>query len=164
MAVNIIAQVFEHNHWANQQIIQACLALTEEQLDGEPHSATRGSIRTTLLHLVLSQDAYLQTLTLPVEARTKEEVMMSTALASETASSRGLIALAQRAAGPDIEASVQTSNGNSVEPWVILLQAINHATEHREQIKSMLTALGVTPPEIDGWDFGLARGAFILSD
>ncbi len=34
-------------------------------------------------------------------------------------------------------------------------QIINHATEHREQIKSMLTALGVTPPEIDGWDYGM---------
>lgn len=35
--------------------------------------------------------------------------------------------------------------------WVIIVQAINPATEHREQIKSMLSTLGVTPPRIDGW-------------
>jgi uncharacterized damage-inducible protein DinB len=48
-----------------------------------------------------------------------------------------------------------------VEPWVILVQVINHATEHREQIKSMLTALGITPPDIDGWDFGDVMKALV---
>jgi uncharacterized damage-inducible protein DinB len=38
---------------------------------------------------------------------------------------------------------------------------INHATEHREQIKSMLSALGVTPPDIDSWDFGEFSGALV---
>jgi uncharacterized damage-inducible protein DinB len=42
-----------------------------------------------------------------------------------------------------------------------MLQVINHATEHREQIKSMLSALGVTPPDIDGWDYGEATHALI---
>jgi len=37
---------------------------------------------------------------------------------------------------------------------VILLQIINHATEHREQIKGMLTSLEMAPPEIDGWSYG----------
>jgi uncharacterized damage-inducible protein DinB len=46
-----------------------------------------------------------------------------------------------------------------VDPWVVLLQAINHGTEQREQIKSMLTALGATPPDIDGWDYGEAANA-----
>jgi uncharacterized damage-inducible protein DinB len=42
-----------------------------------------------------------------------------------------------------------------------MLQVINHATEHREQIKSMLTALGITPPSIDGWDYGEVSGALV---
>ena len=42
-----------------------------------------------------------------------------------------------------------------------MVQAINHATEHREQIKSMLSSLGVTPPDIDGWDYGLVANALI---
>jgi uncharacterized damage-inducible protein DinB len=42
-----------------------------------------------------------------------------------------------------------------------MVQIINHATEHREQIKSMLSALGVTPPDIDGWDYGASTNALI---
>ena len=36
-----------------------------------------------------------------------------------------------------------------------LAQALNHGTDHRSQICSVLTALGVEPPGIDVWDFGL---------
>jgi uncharacterized damage-inducible protein DinB len=41
----------------------------------------------------------------------------------------------------------------------VLVQAIDHAAEHREQIKSMLSALGITPPDIDGWSYGEVAGA-----
>jgi len=42
-----------------------------------------------------------------------------------------------------------------------MVQAINHATEHREQIKSMLSALGVTPPRLDGGAYGRVANALI---
>src|SRR5215217_6604832 len=69
MVEDILMKLFEHNNWANQQIIQACAALSDEQLDVEPQSATHGSLRNTLLHLVSSQRGYLALLTLPVEER-----------------------------------------------------------------------------------------------
>jgi len=40
-------------------------------------------------------------------------------------------------------------------------QKIIHATEHREQMKNMLSAWGVTPPDIDGWDYAEAHNALI---
>ena len=61
MAENMLARLFEHNNWANAQIIQACAALSDEQLDAEPLSATKGSIRRTLVHLVASQQRNSQT-------------------------------------------------------------------------------------------------------
>ena len=67
MTENILVKLFEHNNWANLRIIEACSALSDEQLDAEPQSATKGSIRRTLLHLVASQQGYLSLLTLPVE-------------------------------------------------------------------------------------------------
>ena len=69
MTENFLVKLFEHNNWANLQIIQACSALSDEQLDAEPQSTTKGSIRLTLSHLVASQQGYLSLLTLPVEAR-----------------------------------------------------------------------------------------------
>jgi uncharacterized damage-inducible protein DinB len=35
-----------------------------------------------------------------------------------------------------------------------LAQALHHGTDHRSQICTALTTLGVEPPEIDVWDFG----------
>jgi uncharacterized damage-inducible protein DinB len=67
MTENFLAKLFEHNNWANQKIIEACSILNDEQLDALPQSATEGSIRSTLLHLVSAQDNYLRLLTLPLE-------------------------------------------------------------------------------------------------
>lgn len=71
MSENVLAKLFEHNNWANLRIIQACSALSDEQLDAELLSTTKGSTRQTLLHLVASQRGYLALLTLPVEERPK---------------------------------------------------------------------------------------------
>ena len=67
MLEDFLARIFEHNNWANQKILEACLVLSDEQLDTEPHSVTKGTIRTTLLHLVSSQHSYLGSLTIPLE-------------------------------------------------------------------------------------------------
>ncbi len=159
---NVLARLFDHNHWANQQILKACAGLTDEQLDAEPQTATRGSIRATLQHLVTSQRGLLALLTLPPESRLRTPLEFSELAESERLSGEGLAALVALAkSDPDkfLSAQLKTSDGYTVEPWVVMLQVINHAAEHREQIKSMLSALGLTPPDIDGWDYGEATGA-----
>lgn len=161
MNENFLEKLFEHNNWANQKIIEACYALTDEQLDTEPHSITKGTIRRTLVHLVSSQYGYLRTLTLPLEERLDApSVAFSELEESARMSGEGLLALASGERKP-LKSQLQTRDGHNVEPWVLMVQIINHATEHREQIKSMLSALGVTPPDIDGWDYGFATKALV---
>lgn len=161
MTENILLKLFEHNNWANMQIIQACYALRAEQLDAEPQSVTKGTIRGTLVHLVSSQESYLRTLTLPLEERRHPRTVGFDELEeSARTSGEGLLALARGDPQP-FAPRLQTRDGFYTEPWVVMLQVINHATEHREQIKSMLSALGVTPPDIDGWDYGIATNALV---
>jgi uncharacterized damage-inducible protein DinB len=161
MIENFLVKIFEHNNWANQKIIQACYALSEEQLDAEPHSVTKGTIRRTLVHLVSSQYGYLRTLTLPLEERLDSPTVAFTELEeSAKMSGEALLALARGERKP-LTSQLQTRDGYNVEPWVLMVQIINHATEHREQIKSMLSALEVTPPDIDGWDYGEITKALI---
>lgn len=163
MTINILAKLFEHNHWANLQILQACAGLSDEQLDAQPQSATIGSIRATLVHLVSAQNGYLRLLTLPVdERRTSITIAFADLQESAAYSGQALIALAGEVTGKIPQTRLHTRDGHLVEPWVVMLQVINHATEHREQIKSMLSALGVTPPSIDGWDYGEFAGALTL--
>ena len=161
MTKNFLEKLFEHNNWANLQIIQVCSALSDEQLDAEPRSVTKGSIRSTLLHLVASQQGYLRILTLPLEARLDAPSVAFTELQeSASKSGEGLLALARGEQKP-LKAQLQTRDGYYVEPWVLMVQIINHATEHREQINSMLSALGVTPPDLDGWAYAEATNALI---
>ena len=42
-----------------------------------------------------------------------------------------------------------------------MVQATNHAAEHREQIKSRPDTLGITSPDIDGWSCGEVTNALI---
>jgi uncharacterized damage-inducible protein DinB len=161
MTKNILIKLFEHNNWANQLIIQACATLSDEQLDAEPESATKGSIRLTLSHLVASQQGYLSLLTPPVETKPDVRPTFTELREAATTSGEGLLALVKEEPGRLIGTQLKTKDGYLVEPWVILVQVINHATEHREQIKSMLSSLGVTPPDIDGWDYGEATNALI---
>jgi len=161
MTEDILTRLFEHNNWANLRIIEACSALTDEQLDSEPQSVTKGSIRETLTHLVGSQHGYLSLLTLPVEERHRISPTFNELKEAVHKSGEGLIALAKNEPDKNLPARLQTTDGFYVEPWVVMVQIINHATEHREQICSMLNALGVTPPYMDGWSIGEATNTLV---
>lgn len=160
MSENILVRLFEHNNWANDKMIQACAALTDAQLDASPVSATKGTIRVTLTHLVAAQNGYLSTLTLPVDQRVRINPAFGELQAAARKSGEALLAVARDLPEATFSARRETRDGFMVEPWVIMVQIINHATEHREQVSSMLTALGVTPPELDGWAYGEATKAF----
>ncbi len=43
--------------------------------------------------------------------------------------------------------------GYTLPAWLLLLQAINHATEHRTQVAAILTHQGIQPPGMDGWTY-----------
>lgn len=160
MIENFLEKLFAHNNWANLRILEACSALSDEQLDAEPQSATKGTVRRTLLHLVHSQLGYLSLLTMPVDKRPDVAPTFAELQEAARLSGEGLLALA-RGEGNSLDSRLTTKDGFYTEPWVVMLQVINHATEHREQIKSMLSALGVTPPNIDGWDYGEFANALI---
>lgn len=95
MTENFLVKLFEHNIWANLRIIQACSTLSDEQLDAEPRSAAKGSIRETLTHLVTSQRGYLALLTLPVEKRLTASLAFAELQESASKSGEGLLTLAR---------------------------------------------------------------------
>jgi len=166
MTKSFLEMLFEHNNWANLQIIEVCATLSDEQLDAVPTSTTYGSIRETLSHLVVAQQGYLRLLTLPLEQRQERTPVPPFAELKSLAVSSGeaLLALASDSSSLAMKPRLQTRDNYLVEPWVVMVQVINHATEHREQIKSMLTALEVTPPEIDSWSYGDFTGGTIPMD
>jgi uncharacterized damage-inducible protein DinB len=162
MTDNILEKSFEHNTWANLQIIKACAALSDAQLDSEPQSATKGSIRQTLVHLVDSERDYLSFFK-GSEPWSGWQITPSFTELEQVAcfAGEGFAALAREYSTNLPQDQIHLDDGYTMDPWVVMVQAINHATEHREQIKSMLSALGVSPPRIDGWKYGRVTNALI---
>ena len=121
MTYDFLEKLFEHNNWANQKIIQACYALSDEQLDMEPQSVTKGTIRRTLLHLVHSQLGYLSLLTMPVDQRPDVAPTFAELGESSRASGEGLLALTRGEQNPS-DSRLTTKDGFHTEPWVVMLQ------------------------------------------
>ena len=161
MVRDLLEKVIEHNNWANMRLIQACADLDDAQLDAKPGSATLGTIRETLLHLVAAQRGYLSLLTLPVEERTRTQLDFNDLSEVAAKSGNGLLVFVRTHSGTVLQRRVRTTDGYDVDPWVVIVQAIQHAAEHREQICSMLTALALAPPELHGWAYGEAVGALV---
>lgn len=157
MAEGTLARLIEHNNWANRHLVRACAALTAAQLDARPISGKQWSIRENLVHLVESQLDYLSMLTGPPGTREPETPSFAELEASADASGAGLLALDV----DRIPGQLDIGEGYHVEPWVVMLQALNHATEHRKQIANLMRAQGLAPPRMDGWAFGEAKEALI---
>jgi uncharacterized damage-inducible protein DinB len=43
--------------------------------------------------------------------------------------------------------------------WVILGQVVDHGREHRSHAATVLTQLGIEPPDIDMWSYAMALQA-----
>ena len=161
MPQNVLEKMFAHNNWANLEVIRACSALTDEQLDAQPESTTKGTIRTTIVHLMSSQVGYLELLTLPLEKRSQDRrVQYSELEEAAKKSGEGYLTLT-RGEAPLPEGQIQSSDGYLFDPWVVMVQVINHGNEHREQISSMISALGIEPPGLDSWSFAEAENALV---
>lgn len=160
--MNILARLVEHNNWANLLIIDACDTLQEDQLDFQPQSAVRGTIRETLQHFVLSQEDYVSMLTTSKHPQERDlDATLAELRKIAITSGQDLLSLVQNSTPNLLQTQIHVSDGYKVEPWVFIVQLVNHATEHREQIKSILTALGVEPPRIDGWAYGQQQNALL---
>jgi len=44
---------------------------------------------------------------------------------------------------------------------LFLQQAVNHGTEHRSQVATILTHLGIEPLRMDGWTYFFSSGQMV---
>jgi uncharacterized damage-inducible protein DinB len=160
----LLADAFEHHVWATVQLIDACLSVSTEQLE-TPVPGTYGSIRDTMRHLVDGDSTYLFWLT-GDRAHVIETDGMDLRQLREAIERNGVAWSAFLAQDPNAEQIVKDVDDG--EGWerdasvgVRLAQALHHGSEHRSQICTTLTTLGVQPPELDLWDFGLDTGRIV---
>lgn len=156
----ILADAFDHHVWATVALLDACLALTPDQLETIV-PGTYGSILETQRHIVGGDVSYLVALTGGQRATIDEASMDLPALRAEMAANGPQwAAVLATAADPDVTVTRHRDDGSqSHAPLGIrLAQALHHGTDHRSQICTALTSLGVEPPAIDAWDFADSQG------
>jgi len=163
MSGSLLADALAHHVWATLRLIDACLALSREQLEAAA-PGTYGSIIETMRHLVGSDSWYLFRLSGERTPLIEEEHMglleLRDAMAGHGAAWSQVLAT-----DPDPEALVMGRSDDGKEVYwptsIRLAQALHHGTDHRSQICTVLTTLGVEPPAIDVWDFGEQDGRLV---
>jgi uncharacterized damage-inducible protein DinB len=160
MSRSLLADAFEHHAWATLRLLDVCLALDDAQL-ATSVPGTYGSILETLRHLVGADNGYLYRCSGERTPLIDEEVMtvaqLRDAMQSDAASWRELIA---QELDPDTDIVRRNDDGSEFHAslGIRLAQVLHHGTDHRSQVCTALTALGIEPPLIDVWDFGEAEG------
>ena len=163
MSRSSLSDAFAHHSWATIRLIDACMPLSEEQL-ASTVPGTYGPILDTMRHLVAADRSYLSLLSGGALDDIDEEGL-------DLAAMRAVM----EANGPAWEAFVtgeldadrmvvrrREDGSESHAPLGIrIAQVIHHGTDHRSQVCTALTNLGIEPPAIDAWDFGWENGRLL---
>jgi len=151
----LLEDAFAHHVWATLRLVDVCLGLSPEQL-GTSVPGTYGSILETMRHLVGADSSYLFVTSGERTPRIDEDHM---ALPELRAAMEGHGAAWSRVLGEDLDPDAvlvrRRDDGSETHApmGIRLAQALHHGTDHRSQICTALTTLGVEPPAVDVWDF-----------
>jgi uncharacterized damage-inducible protein DinB len=150
-----LTTLFSHNLWANLRLLERCAELTREQLDTSIPGAY-SSIHDTLQHIVTSEQSYFSRISTGQPRRRPADappLTMAEMVESVRTSGAGFIEWASKVQAEDTVQVDWDGTPRDVPKTIILTQVINHATEHREQIKTILTQLGIEPPDLQSWTY-----------
>jgi uncharacterized damage-inducible protein DinB len=156
----VLADAFGHHVWATIRVLDACTGLDEAQL-ATIVAGTYGSIIGTLRHLVGGDVFYLDVL----RGGTPEPFDEGTAdIPTLRAVMEAHGPVWQRLVAGDLDPTTdvvefENSGFETHAPLGIrLAQALYHGTDHRSQVCTALTSLGIEPPAIQAWDFAVEDG------
>lgn len=156
-----LVEMFRHNRWANLRLLDACEGLTDAALDAGA-TGTYGRARDTLVHLLAAEERYTVLLGGQQPERPLRESEGFPGFAELRAraerSGDALITIATQDPHDKILRGTRGGEAYEMRAVVPLVQAINHATEHRSQVMTILTQQGVEPPDLSGWAFGEGMG------
>jgi uncharacterized damage-inducible protein DinB len=163
MSRSLLDEAFAHHVWATLRLIETCLVVTQEQLDAAV-PGTYGSILETMRHFVGGDALYLFHLTGDHARQIDTDHMdLQDLRDAMEADAKAWIELLAKDLDPAAVVRDVDEAGymRDASIGVRLAQALNHGTDHRSQICTALTTLGVEPPGIDVWSFGVETGRVV---
>ncbi len=160
MSRSPLADAFDHHVWATLRLVDACLALSPEQLEGTA-AGTYGSILDTMRHIVGSDSWYLYRIGGERTPLIDEDQMgLAELRAIMERNGREWSRIVREDFDPDAMIVTRRDDGSETHAplGIRIAQVLHHGTDHRSQICTVLTTLGVEPPGIDVWDYGEQAG------
>ena len=144
-----------YNNWANQQVLQACQNLSEDQL-ARVIPGAYGTIRATLVHIIRAETLYLRLLTgsspkPPFKWEDQPNLVEITAYAAQVGDA--LVEMAQHTLPTDQVIDEDEGKQYHYRALAVFIQIINHGIEHRTNITTILNQGLATPPKVDGWGY-----------
>jgi len=150
-----LVELIAYNNWANKQILAACQGLSADQLAASAPGAY-GSIHATLGHIIHAEADYVGRMTgeppqPPFKWQDGPTVTELSAFAKQVGAA--LLDAARRI--PPTQMVHEEEDGQYIDyqARLLFMQAINHGIEHRTNITTILSALGLPAPEVDGWGY-----------
>lgn len=163
MTRSLLGDAFTHHVWATLRLLDTCSRLNSDQLATNA-PGTYGSIIETIRHLVGADSSYLFVLTGGRVPRIEESgVSILELLTTMEGNGDAWASLLARELDPESDVVRHRDDGTeSHAPMGIrLAQALHHGTDHRSQVCTALTTIGVEPPAIDVWDFAEQDGRLV---
>ena len=163
MSRPILADAFAHHIWVTRRLIEARRALDGSQLE-RTADGTFGSVIDTLRHIAAGDQGYLFAITAGRVAMSETDSLDLDDLdAMFAANDRHWQELVAGQLDPDeVIVRYRDDGSESHAPLgVRIAQALHHGSDHRSQICTILSTLGVSPPDIDVWDFADSQGRLV---
>ena len=145
-----------NNGWANHRLLAACLRLSQAEFTA-PRTGFFPSLRATLSHILIIDRFYIDAMeggTLGPAAWANQEPCETAILLREAQSEmdRRLIAIVENLDSAGLDRIVNVHRGDHVQHERmdrLLLHLFQHQIHHRGQAHAMLSATGVSPPQLD---------------
>ncbi len=151
-----LAEFFMYNLWANLCLLNACTPLSDAQLNATA-TGTFGSVRETLMHLFATEEGYVEDMTgTSPTPRLKDFTTFAgfdELRRRAERSGKELITIAEQR---DLSQVLHLPENYDARGIIVLIQALNHAIEHRSQIATLLSQQDIKPPRLDGWGYNNA--------
>jgi uncharacterized damage-inducible protein DinB len=159
MSGSLLSAAFGHNTWATLQVIDACSGLSADRLQTNV-PGTRGPIIETLRHIVAADAVDLEIATGERADDFEHSSPSELRDAAERIGAAWMRFLSQQIDPDAMVREVDDNDGyeRAAPLGFRLAGTLEHGADHRSQICTALTTLGVEPPKIDVMNYGLAVG------
>jgi uncharacterized damage-inducible protein DinB len=165
---DFLLRQMRHGVWANEQLLQRCRALTDEQLELTA-SGTYGTIRKTLAHIVAAEEGYLVRLLgslLHEPSLREQELGTLDEIAAHVVHVKNATERLFAKGSPDPDRVIADTPLRrpgaprfEMAAWAPATQFVYHGIDHRSQIGTILSAHGLETFDLQVWPYAMELGA-----